>query len=64
MSAILKRAIKSQLKLITVTELSGYRLGQANETVTDTRIPRSIGADAPAIRRFPLQLPESATIEN
>lgn len=46
MSATLKRAIKSQLKLITVSELIGYRLAQASETVTDTRIPRSFGAEA------------------
>ena len=46
MSATLKRAIKSQFKLITVSELIGYRLAQASETVTDTRIPRSFGADA------------------
>jgi hypothetical protein len=35
MSATLNRAIKSQLKLITVSELIGYRLAEANETVTD-----------------------------
>ena len=46
MSATLKRAIKSQLKLTTVSELIGYRLAQASETVTDTRIPRSFGAEA------------------
>jgi hypothetical protein len=42
MSATLKRAIKSQLNLTTVSELIGYRLAQANETVTETRIPRSL----------------------
>ena len=46
MSATLKRAIKSQPKLITVSELIGYRLAQASETVTDTRIQRSFGAEA------------------
>jgi hypothetical protein len=46
MTGTLKRAIKSRVKLITVAELIRYRLAQANESVTGTGIPRSIGADA------------------
>jgi len=38
MSRILKRAIKSRVKLITVAELIRYRLAQASETVTSTGI--------------------------
>jgi hypothetical protein len=38
MSRILKRAIKSRVKLITVAELIRYGPAQASETVTSTGI--------------------------